>query len=33
LIRFLDHNDLLAMESELVNEVIARGEVICLAEI
>jgi methyltransferase (TIGR00027 family) len=32
-IRFLDHNDLLAMESELVNEVIARGEVICLAEI
>jgi O-methyltransferase involved in polyketide biosynthesis len=31
--RFLDHNDLREMESELVNEVIARGEVICLAEI
>lgn len=32
-IRFFDHNDLRDMESELVNEVIARGEVICLAEI
>ena len=32
-IRFFDHNDLCDMESELVNEVIARGEVICLAEI
>jgi methyltransferase (TIGR00027 family) len=32
-IRFFDRNDLCDMESELVNEVIARGEVICLAEI
>jgi methyltransferase (TIGR00027 family) len=32
-IRFFDHNDLRKMESELVDEVIARGEVICLAEI
>ena len=32
-IRFFDHNHLRAMESELTDEVIARGEVICLAEI
>jgi methyltransferase (TIGR00027 family) len=32
-IRFFDHNDLRNMESELADEVIARGEVICLAEI
>lgn len=32
-IRFFDHNDLREMESELVDEVIAKGEVICLAEI
>jgi methyltransferase (TIGR00027 family) len=33
LIRFFDHNDLLHMKSELANEVIAKGEVICLAGI
>jgi methyltransferase (TIGR00027 family) len=33
LIRFFDHNDLRKMESELADEVIAKGEVICLAEI
>jgi methyltransferase (TIGR00027 family) len=32
-IRFFDHNDLQKMESELADEVIARGEVICLAVI
>jgi methyltransferase (TIGR00027 family) len=32
-IRFFDHNDLREMESELADEVIARGEVICLAGI
>jgi hypothetical protein len=32
-IRFFDHNDLRDMESELADEVIAKGEVICLAEI
>jgi methyltransferase (TIGR00027 family) len=32
LIRFFDHNDLRNMESELRDEVIAQGEVICLAE-
>jgi methyltransferase (TIGR00027 family) len=32
-IRFFDHNDLRNMESELADEVIAKGEVICLAEI
>ena len=32
-IRFLDHSDLRDMELELADEVIARGEVICLAEI
>jgi methyltransferase (TIGR00027 family) len=32
-IRFFDHNDLRKMDSELINEVIAKGEVICLAEI
>ncbi|MGC2627670.1 MAG: SAM-dependent methyltransferase [Candidatus Udaeobacter sp.] len=32
-IRFFDHNDLRKMESELADETIARGEVICLAEI
>ena len=32
-IRFFDHNDLCDMESDLSNEVIAKGEVICLAEI
>ena len=32
-IRFFDHNDLRAMEPDLSNEVIAQGEVICLAEI
>ncbi len=32
-IRFFDHNDLRKIESELADEVIARGEVICLAEI
>jgi methyltransferase (TIGR00027 family) len=32
-IRFFDHNDLRELESELINEAIAKGEVICLAEI
>jgi methyltransferase (TIGR00027 family) len=32
-IRFFDHNDLREMESERIDEVIAKGEVICLAEI
>jgi methyltransferase (TIGR00027 family) len=32
-IRFFDHNNLLGIESELGNEVIAKGEVICLAQI
>lgn len=32
-IRFFDHNDLRQIESELADEVIAKGEVICLAEI
>lgn len=32
-IRFFDDNDLRATESDLTNEVIAQGEVICLAEI
>jgi len=32
-IRFFDHNDLRDMESDLIDEVIAKGEVICLAEI
>jgi methyltransferase (TIGR00027 family) len=32
-IRFFDHNDLRDMESDLNGEVIAQGEVICLAEI
>jgi methyltransferase (TIGR00027 family) len=32
-IRFFDHNDLRSMESDLSDEVIAKGEVICLAEI
>ena len=32
-IRFFDHDDLRKMESELTDEVIAKGEVICLAEI
>jgi len=32
-IRFFDHNDLRNMESDLSDEVIAKGEVICLAEI
>jgi methyltransferase (TIGR00027 family) len=32
-IRFFDHDDLREMESGLTNESIARGEVICLAEI
>jgi methyltransferase (TIGR00027 family) len=31
--RFFDHNDLREMESELTDTVIAKGEVICLAEI
>ena len=31
--RFFDHNDLRNMESKLGDEVIAKGEVICLAEI
>jgi methyltransferase (TIGR00027 family) len=31
LIRFFDHNDLRNMESGLANEVLAKGEVICLA--
>ena len=33
LIRFFDHNDLRTMESRVGDEVIAKGEVICLAEI
>ena len=32
-IRFFDHNDLRNMESDLSDEIIAKGEVICLAEI
>jgi methyltransferase (TIGR00027 family) len=32
-IRFLDHNDLRDMESDLSGEIIAKGEVICLAAI
>jgi methyltransferase (TIGR00027 family) len=32
-IRFFDHNDLRDIESDLSDEVIAKGEVICLAEI
>jgi methyltransferase (TIGR00027 family) len=32
-IRFFDHNDLRDMESDLSDETIAKGEVICLAEI
>ena len=32
-IRFFDHNDLRKMESELADEIIAKGEVICLAAI
>ena len=32
-IRFFDHGDLREMDSELTNEVIAKGEVICLAAI
>jgi methyltransferase (TIGR00027 family) len=32
-IRFFDHNHLSEMESELADEAIAKGEVICLAEI
>jgi hypothetical protein len=32
-IRFFDHHDLQDMESDLSDEVIAKGEVICLAEI
>ena len=32
-IRFFDHNDLCEMDSELTDEAIAKGEVICLAEI
>ena len=32
-IRFFDHNDLRKMESDLTNEILAKGEVICLAEI
>ena len=31
--RFFDHNDLRKLESGLADETIARGEVICLAEI
>jgi methyltransferase (TIGR00027 family) len=33
ILRFFDHNDLREMESELADEPIATGEVICLAEI
>jgi methyltransferase (TIGR00027 family) len=33
LIRFFDHNDLRAVESDLSAEIIAKGEVICLAQI
>jgi methyltransferase (TIGR00027 family) len=32
-IRIFDHNDLRNMESDLSDEIIAKGEVICLAEI
>ena len=32
-IRFFDHNDLRGIESDLSNEIIAQGEVICLAAI
>jgi len=32
-IRFFDHDDLREMEAGLADEAIARGEVICLAEI
>ena len=32
-IRFFDHNDLRDIESDLSGEIIAKGEVICLAEI
>jgi methyltransferase (TIGR00027 family) len=32
-IRFFDHNDLRNMESDLIHEAIAKGEVICLAAI
>jgi methyltransferase (TIGR00027 family) len=32
-IRFFDHNDLRDMESDLSGEIIAKGEVICLAQI
>jgi methyltransferase (TIGR00027 family) len=32
-IRFFDHNDLRNMKSDLSDEIIAKGEVICLAEI
>jgi len=32
-IRFFDHNDLRDMESDLSDEIVAKGEVICLAEI
>ena len=32
-IRFFDHNDLRNMDSELADEAIAKGEVICLAQI
>jgi len=32
-IRFFDHNDLRSMESDLSDEIIAKGEVICLAAI
>jgi len=31
--QFFDHNDLRKIGSELINEAIAKGEVICLAEI
>ena len=32
-IRFFDHDDLRKIESELADEIIAKGEVICLAAI
>jgi hypothetical protein len=32
-VRFFDHDDLRDMQSQLADEVIAKGEVICLAEI
>jgi methyltransferase (TIGR00027 family) len=32
-IRFFDHDDLRNMESDLIGEILAKGEVICLAEI